>query len=651
MLITKTTGIKHSKINYIQMKKIHIYIILTMLIAGFLSCKDNEDFSNPHNLTAEEIAEIARQDSIEKAQKESINANLILEYTVEITTSKSLYDGPTLPIEIDKIATLFGISEAQVLAGIAGESGAPEVKGFAIEGSTHADNGTASTTNAPWGHWWDAKGDVTSWGETAMTFCEFDTETGQFIVGQYPGNLVDGDTIKVIECLKYNELRVAVVITVLAVPPGQLTATVVRTQDLTIAVTPRSSYDPDPLQFNLDQALSDLGVGSMDEVSFVGVNEDGSYNQETVTGNGFWYDFNGFVGVWGDNASIYTNYGDFEANQISIGQYPDHLAPDQTINIKYGLLANKKIVMLNIAVNVVGYQDPETPPAGDPEALAIDIVLSKPYTNDYASVTEDVKEIMRNAFKMTTYQIHQAIGTGALKLYQGAVSETDPAYTADVPGYWLKADGTAGGWAESLVWTSIGHSETELYLYGGNHPDNAVAGNSVVTKLIATCNGGSVTFNITFNIVEDSYVDPETPPAGDPEAISVDIALSKKYSDDYASVTADIKETMRNAFKMTTYQIHKAIATGALKLYQGEVSETAPVYTADVPGYWLKADGTAGGWAESLVWTSIGHSETELYLYGGNHPENAVAGNTVSTKLIATCNGGSVTFNITFKVE
>jgi hypothetical protein len=259
---------------------------------------------------------------------------------------------------------------------------------------------------------------------------------------------------------------------------------------------------------------------------------------------------------------------------------------------------------------------------------------------------------MRNAFKMTTYQIHQAIAKGDLKLYQGAVSETAPAYTADAPGFWLKPDGTVGQWAESVVWTSIGHSETELFLFGGNHPDNATPGTTVTTKYIATCNGGSVTFNITFKVEKDDYVDPETPPTGTPEALTMDIDLSKTYSDDYATVTADVKETMRNAFKMTTYQIHKAIESGELKLYQGAVSETAPAYTADAPGYWLKPDGTAGSWGQgAVVWVSLGHSETELFLYGGNHPTDGKAGDKVTTTYIATCNGGSVTLKINFTVK
>lgn len=637
------------------MKKIQIFILLSLFVAGFMGCKDNMDYSSLHNLTDDEKAEIARQDSIREAQKTNINANLKLYYTAEFPASKSLYDGISVPVEIDKIAELFKLTREQVLAGIAGEPGAPEIKPFAIDWSTRADFGSATTTNSPWGHWWDVKGDATSWGDAtklANAFCEFDTEKGEFYVGQYPNRLVAGDTIQVIEALKYNELRVAVVISILPINAGQINAPVVFTEDLTLNLTPKSNYDADSLKFNVNQVLSKLGISSMDAVKFLGVNEDGSYSQEAVTGKGFWYDMKGFVGPWGDNASVYTNYGDFGANQISVGQFPDHLAEGQKYLIKYGFLANNKIAMLNITINVVGYVDPETPPSGTPEAVEVDVVLSKKYSNDYAAVEFDAKEIMRNAFKMTTYQIHQAIAKGDLKLYQGKVSDTAPVYTADAPGYWLKADGSIGQWAESVVWTSIGHNETGLFLFGGNHPDNAKAGMTVVTKYIATCNGGSVTFNITYKIEKDEYVDPETPPTGTPEALSMDITLKKAYSNDYASVQTDVKEILRNAFKMTTYQIHKAIETGTLKLYQGAVTETAPAYTADVPGYWLKPDGTAGSWGQgAVVWVSIGHSETDLFLYGGNHPDDGKAGTNVTTSYIATCNGGSVTFKINFKIE
>lgn len=486
------------------MKRTAIYFILAIMVAFWSSCDDNTNFSNPHTLTDEEIAEIARQDSVARAEKERINADLILRYKAEVTTSKTLYDGVVVPISIDSIATLFGLTNEQVLAGIAEDAGAPDIKKFAIDWTTRADYGTGSTTGSIWGHWWDVDGNVTEWGSTtklAMTFAEFDTSNGSFNVGQFPNRLVPNDTIQVIECLKYNEKRVAVVINITAAAPGQITGTIVRTQNLTTTVVAQLDWaDADSLLFDRAQALSDLGVSSMDDVKFIGVNADGSYDGEAVTGNGFWYNAEGFVGAYEDDGVVYTNYGDWNEDYIGIGQYPSGVTDGQSITLKYGLLANNKIVMLNIVVNVIAYPDPETAPSGDPETLSASVTLSQAYNNTYSSVSYDVKDILRNAFKMTTYQIHKAIADGTLKLYQGAVTEAAPTYTSDVPGYWLKADGSVCEWSEGIVWMSLGHSETELYLYGGNHPDNAVTGNTVTTTYIATCNGGSVTFNLTYNV-------------------------------------------------------------------------------------------------------------------------------------------------------
>lgn len=484
------------------MKKIYLYItFLSLVITGLVSCGDNVDFSKLHILTDAEKIEKARQDSIKEAQLTGVNANLILKYTANITISQASYDGASVAIGMDSIATTFGITKEQLTAGIAGEAGAPEIKGFAIQGSTHEDIGTATNTNSPWGHWWDAKGDVTTWGTSAMVFAEFNTETGAFNVGQYPGHLTDGQSIKIIECLKYKEKRIAVIITVNAKAAGQITASIVRTQELTVDVLAKNNYDADSVQFNLKQALSDLGISSIKDAKVVGVNKDGSYSQETnADPKGFWYDMDGYVGAWGDNASVYASVGVFMDDKIGVGQYPGHLKDGQSLTIKYGLLSNNKIVMLKIKINVKSYVDPETPLSGDPKTVEKTISISKPYSNDYANVKVDVKDLLRDAFKKTTYQIHQAIVSGDLKLYQGEVTAESPKYTADVPGYWLKSDGVAGQWAEGVVWVSLGHSETELYLYGGNHPDNAAAGSTVKTKLIATYNGGIVTFNITFSI-------------------------------------------------------------------------------------------------------------------------------------------------------
>ena len=93
------------------MKKHLLYIAVlgSLLPMGFASCGDNEDFSVEHVLTQDEIGEMERQDSIEEAQRNQINADLILEYTADITLSAVAYDGTQVSVETNKIAELVGI--------------------------------------------------------------------------------------------------------------------------------------------------------------------------------------------------------------------------------------------------------------------------------------------------------------------------------------------------------------------------------------------------------------------------------------------------------------------------------------------------------------------------------------------------------------
>ena len=113
-----------------HMKNFQLYIVLAALFVGLFSCGENEDFSSLHVLTDAEIAEMHRQDSIAEAERNRINADLLLEYTIEATTSDVSWEAGMVTVEMDKIAELFGLTEAEVLAGIAGESGAPEIKCF-----------------------------------------------------------------------------------------------------------------------------------------------------------------------------------------------------------------------------------------------------------------------------------------------------------------------------------------------------------------------------------------------------------------------------------------------------------------------------------------------------------------------------------------
>lgn len=154
------------------MKKIYLlFLFAAIIILGVSSCGENSDVWGPHTLTQEEIDELARQDSIREAQRNSINADLILEYDAPITILAGGYDGVFVYIDTVKIAELFGITTTQLAQGINNMRAdweqypnAPDITGFCIEGTTRADNMTAYNTNSCWGHWWDQDGNTTTWG-------------------------------------------------------------------------------------------------------------------------------------------------------------------------------------------------------------------------------------------------------------------------------------------------------------------------------------------------------------------------------------------------------------------------------------------------------------------------------------------------------
>lgn len=497
-----------------NMKNIYFYLAcFALLISCLVGCGDNTDIWGEHQLTPEEIDELARQDSIREAQRNSINADLILEYEAEIIILANGYDGTFVYIDTVRIAELFGITPTQLAHGINNmRSGwdqypnAPEITGFCIEGTTHADNMTAYNTNSCWGHWWDTNGNTTSWGDNARVFAEYDTDGGYFNVGQMPGLLEAGKKVKFIECLKYNEKRVAVVITVIPKERGDVTATIVNTQEINLTVVPNNEYHIFPVQFDLNKALSNLGVSSLSDANFIGVKSNGSYEQETNADSGFWYDKDGYVGSWGENASVWISYGLTDDDDcLGVGQMPNQMDAGDVVTVRFGFLANNKIEMMKITVTVEEYEDPETAPEGEPQNIEESLVFNKPYDTTYNSVETDVKDLLRNAFKMTTYQIYSALAKGDLNVYLQEVDEENLSYTGGSEGeYWMNSDGVASSYADGVLYIGLYASETSLTIGGGNHPSNCSPNGQVVhTKMIITCKGVKVTFNITYNVTEE----------------------------------------------------------------------------------------------------------------------------------------------------
>ncbi len=424
------------------MKRNYLYVIpLAMLmIFGMTGCGDNTDFFKEHNLTDEELAELARQDSIKQEQLASINADLVLYYNVSFSASSTSYDGYDLYFPADdmaQIVSLFGLSSQEQLVEMIWDL---DVTPFAIEGSSHQDNMTSSTSSSVWGHWWTAEGDVTTWGVSSVIFTEFwsddDNTNPYFSCGQYPGLLSPGDTFTVIEGLTYNDKRVALVITFNIEALEEVSASVVGTQSLSMSMPVNTTYKTWEVEFDLDKTLSDLGVSSMDECKFVGLNADGSYAQEyTADPYGFYYDHDGYVGYWGDDATVFVvyYYGDGAAyNTFAVGQMPDGTAVGDEYNVSIGALANNKIEMFEINIQITDKETISGTVVGTQE-ISAEIPVDKDWTFDESPVTFDLDKVLSDLGVSSADEL-TIVGVNEDGTY------TDD-YTTDPPGFWYNAQG------------------------------------------------------------------------------------------------------------------------------------------------------------------------------------------------------------------
>lgn len=357
------------------MKKLYYIFLLPalVLLASITACGDYDldDVSSLHILTDEEIETIRIQDSINNALMQTINADLILEYTVTDYISSSTWTYTSFEIDLDAIGECFGLTAQEVADGINQADGAPSITGFAIQASTHQDYTLyGSTTNGTWGHWFDVNGDAGLYSEleslgTIAFYCEWqgdpDTDSNYFNIGQYPGQTTEPTTWTVYECLSYENKRVAVAITYILTERGDVTASVVDTKELTVTMPPFSDWDAVTVEIDMDDIMNTLGVSSPTELSLLGINADGSYQQESTANSGFWYNTDGYTDSYNDTTSAFyiEYYGNDAANiaeypedvyLLYIGQYPGHLESGYTADAQFGFMANNKIVMLTVHI-------------------------------------------------------------------------------------------------------------------------------------------------------------------------------------------------------------------------------------------------------------------------------------------------------------
>ena len=284
----------------------------------------------------------------------------------------------------------------------------------------------------------------------------------------------------------------------------------------------------------VDQAvlLEKLGYGSMDEfvaslgtieggvqagqaVTFFAFNQSsGSDYKQSYTANGFghWFDGGGDVIGYGTGNMLFSEFDPATAT-FFVGQHPNRLKDGAKYKIIQMMQKDNYRIAFVFNVTVGDdYEDPETPPSGTPKAVAKSYGVEQTYASDWSANTKiDVKGVMRDAFKMTTYQIHKAIEEEEL-VFEGLNAdasvyvddEGNPVSTANAPGHWFALSGDVTVWGDEEkkpeVYSELTHTNETLVFSIGMHPENAKVGDEVTIKQVATLNGGKVTFTFKFKV-------------------------------------------------------------------------------------------------------------------------------------------------------
>jgi hypothetical protein len=270
---------------------------------------------------------------------------------------------------------------------------------------------------------------------------------------------------------------------------------------------------------DLTEAFGTLegGVQTGNEVTFFAINKSTGYDHAGYTANGLghWFDGAGDVVSWGEPAQLYSEFNQ-ETFTFFIGQFPDKLVEGETYKIiqavKKGSYRLAFVFNITVGAPPPDYVDPETPPAGVPKTVEKTYEVEQTFANDWSANSRiDVKETLRDAFKMTTYQIHKAIENDEL-VFSGVNADGsiykdgdgNPVSTANHPGHWFALNGNVTTWGDvtnkPFVYSEFGHDNALLEFSIGLHPENAKAGDETTIKQIAELNGGKVTLIFKFKV-------------------------------------------------------------------------------------------------------------------------------------------------------
>ena len=475
------------------MKKVSLFLSCLLIGATtlFVSCDKKDDPAPDKEVVPDDNGtENGGEDSTE----------LVLNYSVACSDDEIYASTPaTVKIDINAIAKHFGLDKDDLGNTLNGK-GSVEVSCLAINNSTNTDTLIRSNTDYYWGYYWDQNGDVTEAANATLTsLFRYDSNEGtaeiRFIVRQNYEAVSQGMTIA--KAIEYQGKRVKIIISI----TGQnynAEENIIASNTLTIDYTLRKTPTETPVEgFNATTTLSKLGASSWDDVTWIAYGANGFTTQDSHwmvphDAQGYTYNPDGIAdGYYSSSVGVFFYEGKIYVQAMSLFMKPE---PGTTLTLRFAASYNNKIVDNVITINFKEFVDTETKPTGEPESKEYNLTLSLPFGG--GSEPYDIKEYLRQCFKMTTYQIFNALYDDEIKMWNGEVNQGD-----GYPSQYLTAEGNID---ESYDNTAIG-------LYFGGDEEHLTFSclsmeklttniKTIKTKAILEKDGITATFNLTINI-------------------------------------------------------------------------------------------------------------------------------------------------------
>jgi hypothetical protein len=477
------------------MKKTIFITMAVIATFGLIMVSCEKDNSSKHHYTKEELEEIHRQDSLKKI----IPVDYVFTQNVTVPVNKG-YEGVTVCLTPDtnKLLELFQYNSVAELVAALGtiEGGVQtgnDITFYAYNYSTKYEYTSPSTTNS-FGHWFDANGDVCSWGDQAYLFCEKqDTFSLKFTLGLFPDRPALGSVYKIVEAMKLDNFKVAFMFTVTIGPEEVLETTIVGTQTIDLDV-PLIDWTAAITEFDVGAITTALGIAPED-ATLMAVQGDGSlYTGGWTASFGFFFNSSGNVCSWdAEGCTYYVEYYS-DSQTIGVGLHPEAASVGQTYTGRVAFVNEAELLQYNIVINITIVEPEENP---YPETTVVDtipIAFSTPIYNDYTPT----------AVEFDTMIVYQAIGCGpTLATLYGYNETTDSLYINGFTGnngFWFTLAGDVCSWGDEGVTMDAEYVPKTTTINVFQYPDACLSGQTYKCTLAFVHEGNQINVMITMTM-------------------------------------------------------------------------------------------------------------------------------------------------------